>query len=46
LPIKKNELGEEVVVYNSNLMALNKQYEIVWGGEKWALKTTDKEVEV
>jgi hypothetical protein len=38
-------LGQEVIVYNSSLMELNKPYEIIWEGEKWALNKTEKDIE-
>lgn len=44
--VRRNEAGEEVVVYRSNLMELNKLYEIEWQGEKWALRRTERDVEL
>lgn len=42
--VTKDDSGKEIVYYNSRLMEYNKLYEIIWEGEKWALKKTDQEV--
>jgi hypothetical protein len=44
--VQKNVRGEdEGIVYNSLVMESGKQYEVIYKGEKWALKKTSTDVE-